>query len=76
MHEHQPLAIRKPDSQDDLLTYVSPWNKHDAVISFKGAGTYKGGGNAFWLNPFVDGSRANMCSIARGTTLLGVPRRR
>ena len=71
VHEHQPLAIRKPDSKDDLLTYVSPWNKADAAISFKGTGTYKGGGNVFWLNPFVDGSpihsaltRKKMCSIA------------
>ena len=71
VHEHQPLAIRKPDSKDDLLTYVSPWNKDEAAISFKGTGTYKGGGNVFWLNPFVDGSpshpaltRKKMCSIA------------
>ena len=42
VHEHQPLAIRKPDSKDDLLTYVSPWNKDEAFISFKGTGTYKG----------------------------------
>ena len=71
VHEHQPLAIRKPDSKDDLLTYVSPWNKDEAAISFKGTGTYKAGGNVFWLNPFVDGSpihsgltRKKMCSIA------------
>ena len=63
VHEHQPLAIRKPDSKDDLLTYVSPWNKREAVISFKGTGTYKAGGNVFWLNPFVDGS-PKMSSIA------------
>ena len=71
VHEHQPLAIRKPDSKDDLLTYVSPWNKDEAAISFQGTGTYKAGGNVFWLNPFVDGSpcksaltRQKMCSIA------------
>ena len=73
VHEHQPLAIRKPDSKDDLLTYVSPWNKAEAAISFAGTGTYKGGGNVFWLNPFIDGSpihpewtRKKMCSIAGG----------
>ena len=27
VHEHQPLTIRKPDSKDDLLTYVSPWKR-------------------------------------------------
>ena len=64
VHEHQPLTIRKPDSKDDLLTYVSPWRKAEAVISFKGTGTYKGGGNVFWLDPFVDESRAKMSSIA------------
>ena len=71
VHEHQPLAIRKPDSKDDLLTYVSAWNKAEAAISFAGTGTYKGGGNVFWLNPFIDGSpihpewtRKKMCSIA------------
>ena len=70
VHEHQPLAIRKPDSKDDLLTYVSPWNKEDAVISFKGTSMYKGGGNVFWLNPFVDRSRPNLCSIAGDPPLL------
>ena len=64
VHEHQPLNFRKPDSKDDLLTYVSPWMKDEAVISFQGTGTYKGGGNVFWLDPFVDGSRTKMCSIA------------
>ena len=64
MHEQQPLTTRRPDSKDDLLTYVSPWNKDDAAISFKGTGTYKGGGNVFWLDPFVDGSRPTMSSIA------------
>ena len=64
VHEHQPLTIRKPDSKDDLLTYVSPWRKAEAVISFKGTGTYKGGGNVFWLDPFVDESRAKVCCIA------------
>ena len=70
VHEHQPLAIRKPDSKDDLLTYVSPWNKDEAAISFKGTGTYKGGGNVFWLNPFVDRSRPNMCVIAGAPPIL------
>ena len=64
VHEHQPLTIRKPDSKDDLLTYVSAWKRTEAVIAFQGTGTYKGGGNIFWLNPFVDGSRQNMCAIA------------
>ena len=64
VHQHQPLTIRKPDSKDDLLTYVSPWRRAEAVISFKGTGTYKGGGNVFWLDPFVDESRAKMCCIA------------
>jgi hypothetical protein len=43
VHEHQPLNIRKPDSKDDLLTYVSPLRKSEAVISFQpeGTGTYK-----------------------------------
>ena len=64
VHEHQPLSIRKPDSKDDLLTYVSPWKQAEAVISFKGTGTYKGGGNVFWLNPFVDESHRKLCAIA------------
>ena len=84
VHEHQPLAIRKPDSKDDLLTYVSPWNKAEAAISFAGTGTYKGGGNVFWLNPFVEGHPNQLCIDAqedvlhcRGpATLLSVPRRR
>jgi hypothetical protein len=43
VHEHQPFTIRKPDSKDDLLTYVSPLRKSEAVISFQpeGTGTYK-----------------------------------
>jgi hypothetical protein len=57
VHEHQPLNIRKPDSKDDLLSYVAPWRKTEATISFSGTGTYKGGGNIFWLDPFVDESR-------------------
>ena len=64
IHERQPLAIRKPDSKDDLLTYVAARKKNEAIISFKGAGTYKGGGNAFWLNPFIDKSNAKLVSIA------------
>ena len=71
VHEHPPLAIRKPDSKDDLLTYMSAWNKDEAATCFKGTGTYKAGGNLFWLNPFVDGSpfkstltREKMWSIA------------
>ena len=64
VHEHQPLNIRKPDSKDDLLTYVSPWKKAEATISFQGTGTYKGGGNVFWLDPFVDGSRPKLSCIA------------
>ena len=64
VHEHQPLTIRKPDTKNDLLTYVSPWRKAEAVISFQGTGTYKGGGNVFWLDPFVDRSRTKMSSIA------------
>ena len=59
-----PLNIRKPDSKDDLLTYVAPWKRTEAVVAFQGAGTYKGGGNVFWLNPFVDGPRPKLCSIA------------
>ena len=55
MHEHKPLTIRKPDSKDDLLTYRSPWKKDEAAIALKGTGMYEGGGNLFWMNPFVDG---------------------
>ena len=43
VHQHQPLTIRKPDTKDDVLTYVSPWKKDEAVISFQGTGTYRGG---------------------------------
>ena len=64
VHEHQPLTIKKPDSKHDLLTYVSPWKRGEAVIAFQGAGTYKGGGNVFWLDPVVDGSRTKMRVIA------------
>ncbi|CAK0824328.1 unnamed protein product [Prorocentrum cordatum] len=63
VHEHQPLAIKKPDSKDDLLTYVSPWKRAEAIIYFNGTGAYKGGGNVFWLDPFV-GSSGRMRSIA------------
>ena len=42
MHEHQPLSIRKPDSQDDLLSYVSAWKRSEAVTAYNGTGTYKG----------------------------------
>jgi len=64
VHEHQPL--RRPEFQDrhDFFTFVRPWKKEEAVISFQGTGTYHAGGNAFWLNPFVDESRQNMTSIA------------
>ena len=64
VHEHQPLTIRKPDSKLDLLSYNSPWKNAEATISFQGTGTYKGGGNVFWLDPFVDRSRTKMSSIA------------
>ncbi|CAK0828751.1 unnamed protein product [Prorocentrum cordatum] len=68
VHEHQPLTIRRPDSEDDLLTYVSPWKRAEAIISFNGTGTYKGSGNVFWLDPFV-GSSTKMRSIAGGPPL-------
>ncbi len=64
VHEQQPLTIRKPDSKDDLLTYVSPWKKDEAMISFQGTGTYKAGGNVFWLDPFVERSRPKLWAIA------------
>jgi hypothetical protein len=70
VHEYQPLNIRKPDSKDDLLSYVSPWKKAEAVLSFQGSGTYKAGGNVFWLDPFVDESRKGMRSIAGDRPLL------
>jgi len=52
VHEIQPLTIRRPDTKDDVLTYVSPWKKDEALLSLKGTGAYKGGGNVFWLDPF------------------------
>ena len=66
VHEHHPLRIKKPASKGDLLTYVSPWRRAEAVISFQGTGTYKGGANVFWLHPFVDGSRETLNCIAGG----------
>ena len=43
VHEHQPLAIRRPDSEDDLLTYVATWRRREAAPSFQGAGRYQRG---------------------------------
>ena len=54
VHLLAPLEIRKPDSADELLTYMSPWRKQEAVTAFEGTGTYRGGANIFWLRPFVD----------------------
>ncbi|CAK0824327.1 unnamed protein product [Prorocentrum cordatum] len=68
VHERQPIAIRRPDSEHDLLTYFSPWKRAEAIISFNGTGTYKGGGNVFWLDPFV-GSSGKMRPVAGGPPL-------
>ena len=64
IHMHQPLVIRRPERKEDLLSYVAPWRKDEAVTSFLGTGTYKGGGNVFWLNPFVAQSHQNIVAIA------------
>ena len=77
VHEHQPLSIRIPDSEGDLLTYVSPWKKAEAVISFKRTGSYRAGGNLFWLNPIRRRLAHEAALHCRGPAgVLGVPRRR
>ena len=34
IHMHQPLVIRRPERKEDLLSYVAPWRKDEAVTSF------------------------------------------
>ena len=64
VHELQPLTIRRPSSEDELLTYVAAWTREEAVISFQGTDRYKGGANVWWLSPFVDPSDQKMTAIA------------
>ena len=68
-----PLNIRKPDSKDDLLTYVAPWRRTEAMVAFEGTGTYKGGGNVFWLDPFVDRCGASTLAASKPATIAGDP---
>ena len=41
MHELQPLTIRKPDSNEELLSYCAPWQRGEAVVSLRASSCYK-----------------------------------
>ena len=64
VHELPPLAIKRRESPQDLLSTAAPWQRTEAMTAIQAAGCYQAFGNVFWVKPFVDRTSLNLVAVA------------
>ena len=64
VYERAPLAIRRRESPQDLLSTAAPWQRTEAMTAIESVGCYEAFGNVFWVKPFVDGMNPNLVAVA------------
>jgi hypothetical protein len=62
LHMHQPLEIETAQSDNDLLSYKTPWTRSLTAVSLASTDMYEAGGNIFLVNPLVDGEDEKICA--------------
>ena len=70
LNQQPPLDIKEPGTDRELLSFMSAWQRDQAMVALRGTSSYQAAGNVFWINPFTDKGQKDLVHIAGDPPLM------